>query len=460
MKFFNFNRYLFIITFLTLIYGCTTDYQKKPNTKMDQYSYELGVIGGFSELINAGVKELALSAPMISSEMDRFILDAEPIALKYDVSTYRESDLIVTDLFPSDVAKDKDVLLLFTGKTLEKYLTLKTDKKRLEESGMYNGPARIEISRRFGRMLSYSPRKINKLLSQNTSFRTMDDFGIRANNLFLYYKDLKKAEAFYTNILGMEKIADYEMAVILRMAEDSFLILVDSSKGMHTSEEPKTVALALLTDQLEEWYSYLLRKKVSIKYKFSPEEGSPHDGFVAIDPEGYLLEFENFNQHPENENFIPLLNQNKTKQIPYQNPIKLNVHSTIIWLYYKDLLSMEKFYQDVLGLEIVADQGWTKIYKVSNTGFIGMVDEKRGMHKHTKRKAVNVGFIIDDLESWFEYSKENKLLKLYDQELGSGPETRYKSFVGFDPEDYFLEFDRFFPHEDNELLLEYLNAGN
>jgi len=427
---------------------------------MDQYSYELGVVGGFSELINAGVKQLGLSAPMSPEEMDAFIVDAEKVAAKYNVSSYRESDLIVTDLFPADVAKDKDVLLLFTGTTLEVYLSLKADKVKLEKAGVYDSKASIEIARRFGRMLSYSPAKINQLLSENTPFRTMRDFGIRANNLFLYYKDLEKAGAFYSKTLGMEIVADYGMALILRMSSDSYLILVDASKGMHTAEEPKTVALALLTDQLDEWYEYLKSQDVKIKYEYKPKAGSAHDGFVIVDPEGYLLEFERFNQHPENEKFIPVLNQNNTKTI-HSNlensaPDGLGFHSTIIWLYHKDLLSMQHFYQDVLGVEMVADQGWTKIYKVSDTGFIGLVDGKRGMHQFTEKKAVNVGFIIDDLKPWFEYAKENKLFELYEDELSIGPETRYKAFVGFGPENYFLEFDRFYPHDDNTTLLKHL----
>ena len=439
--------------------GCNKTSPKQ--VEIDSFSYELGVVGGFSELINAGVKQLALSAPLSPEEMDLFVEDAEKIASKYKVMVYRETDLVQTDLFPSDVAEGKDVLLLYKGSTLEQYLNLKADIRGQEESGTYGEQERIELARRFGRLLSYSPREINKLLAKNTSFRTMDDFGIRASNLFLYYQDPGKALDFYSNILGMEVVADYEMAYILRMATDSYLILVDASKGMHKADEPKTVALALLTGQLDQWYQYLLTQQVLIKYEYQIKEGSAHDGFVVVDPEGYLLEFEQFNQHPENERFIPILNQNKKNPIPAARdsklPEELSIHSTITWLYYKDLLAMQNFYQDKLGLILVADQGWTKIYKVSDTGFLGIVDEKRGMHSFTEKKAVNLGFIVDDLEGWFAYAKEKKLFALYEEELGIGPEMRYKAFVGFCPEDYYLEFDRFFPHDDNSLLLNYLN---
>ncbi len=452
---------LIIAIAIPLFFGCSTDKQKSKNLIVDQYSYELGVIGGFSELISAGVKQLALSAPLSPGEMVHFQVDAEKIAAKYNVSVYRESDLIVTDLFPSDVASGKDVLLLYRGTTLEEYLSLKSDKAKLEKNGDYESKARIGVARRFGRMLSYSPREINRLLAQNSSFRTLDDFGFQANNLFQYYKDLEKAVEFYSKTLGMELVADYGMAYILRMCSDSYLILVDADKGMHTAEEPKTVALALLTDNLDGWYTYLKSQEVTIKYEYQPKEGSAHDGFVAIDPEGYLLEFEQFNQHPENERFIPILKLNKQNAIQsvQQNrlPDGLTIHSTITWLYYKDIRAMQNFYQDVFGLEMVADQGWTKIFKVSDTGFLAIVDEKRGMHSYTEKKAVNVGFIIDDLEGWYKYARDNKLFDLFEDELGVGPETRYKAFVGFCPEGYFLEFDHFYPHDDNTLLLQHLN---
>ena len=447
-------KYTYAFLFTALIFGC-----QSCNNQTDQYSYELGVVGGFSELIAAGVKQLALSAPMSQKEMDKFIVDAQKVAKKYGVSVFRESNLIVTNLFPADVAKDKEVLLLYTGNTKDAYLQLKKDKTQLEKTATYDTKASMDISRRFGRLLSYSPKKINALLAQNTDFRTMTDFGIKATNLFLYYKDLKAAGDFYVSTLGMELVADYEMALILRMTTDSYLILVDAEKGMHTAEEPKTVALALLTDQLKEWYDYLESQQVPIKYKY--KEGAAHDGFVVIDPEGYLLEFERFNQHPENEKFMPILQKNKPNSTPHNaqgtKPEALKIHSTITWLYNKDVLGMQNYYHDVLGLEMVADQGWTKIYQVSNTGFLAIVDERRGMHNFTEKKAVNVGFILEDLPAWFDYVKTNDLMELRDTTLNIGPETRYKSFVAYGPEQYYLEFDAFFPHGDNVQLLKYLD---
>ncbi len=436
---------IYLLAFIS--FSCVS---KKEGT-IDQLSYDLGTVAGFCELIAADVKQLALSPVIEPENMDEFYEKALSIAQKFNVSVYRENDLIVTDLFPADVAIGKEVLLFYKDRTLDTYHQLK-DEIGLVTNGSLE---QRELSRRFGRMLSYSPQKINQLLSQNTNFRTLSDFGIRANNLFLYYDDLPAATSFYSGVLGLELLTEYDNASILRIAGDSYIILVDAAKGMHSTKEPKTVALALLTNQLAEWYDHLKSKNVAIKYNYKPNEGGAHDGFVAIDPEGYLLEFETFKQHPENERFMPYLNENETIMTSNSG---LGFNGTITWLYYKDILAMEGFYQKVFGLSLVADQGWAKVYRVTDTGYIGLVDEGRGMHQFTEDKAVTVSVIIDDLDGWFDYVKTNDVIPLRSKEVSTGPDSMYRAFVGYDPEGYFLEFDRFYEHPINHKLMNYLRT--
>lgn len=133
---------------------------------IDTRSYRLGGIGAFAELVGAGVKKLALSAVMTSSEVDALIAEAEVIVKRNHALLYRESDLIVTDLFPPDVAAGKQVLVIYAGTTLDEYQALKRDRARLMASGEYTGAAREEIARRFGRLLSYPEWKIDQLLKE------------------------------------------------------------------------------------------------------------------------------------------------------------------------------------------------------------------------------------------------------------------------------------------------------
>jgi len=422
-------------------------------TAEQRYAYQLGNVGSFAEIINAGAKDLALSSPMSPTEMDEFMPLAKEVAARHSVEVYREDDLVVTQLFPANVATGKEVLVLYQGHTLDTYQKLKADKVQA------NGDAEkeLDISRRFGRLLSYTPRKINRLLAENTDYRTLDDFGIKATNVFLYYKDLPRATRFYKDVVGLELLTEYDNASVFIIANGAYLICVDAAKGMHSADEPKSVALAFLTDQLPEWYAHVQAQNVPIKYTYKPREGGPHDGFVAIDPEGYLLEFEEFKPHKENEPFATILANNpRTETSIEANGKKLSFFGAITWLYHKDVLGMQNFYEDVMGLELAADQGWTKIYRATDGGYIGLVDERRGMNDYSDEKAVTVSFFMEDLQGWYDYVKAHKPFELRSEELGAEPDGRYRAFVGYGPEKYFLEFDAFGEHADNVRLLQTL----
>lgn len=425
-----------------------------PTLRIDPASYALGTIGGFSELVNSGVKKLALSEVLAPEAMDRLWPEAVKVAERNHVQLYRESGLLVTDLFPADVAKGKDVLLIYQGTTKDEYLQLKADAAKLDQAGQYVGSAREAVARHFGRLLSYPPVHINQLLAEQTSFRTLRDFGIRGSNLFFYYRDLNRATNFYQRTLGFELLADYDMARIFRIVGDSYLILVDAAKGMHQADEPKSVALALLTGQLEEWHRYLGAKGISPRAPFALKPGRPHDGFVVEDPEGYLLEFERFNPHPENEDFLPLLASSPPVRTPESTvPEGLGFTATIGWLYYQDLPKMEIFWSEVMGFRQVVNQGWAKVYQGSKSGFIGLVDERRGMNRATEKKAVNVSFMVDDLDGWFGYVKTRQAFALRGTAVSDDDAGRYRAFVGYDPEGYYLEFDTFREHPLNTKLI-------
>ena len=113
-----------------------------------------------------GVKTLALSEVMSPEEMDAIMEDADVIAKRNEVEMWRETDFLVTDLYPANVASGKHVLLIYTGDTLDQYLAIKADKAALLAAGQYSGEARAEIARRFGRLLSYPEPVIDELLAR------------------------------------------------------------------------------------------------------------------------------------------------------------------------------------------------------------------------------------------------------------------------------------------------------
>ncbi|MCP4902539.1 MAG: VOC family protein [bacterium] len=286
---------------------------------------------------------------------------------------------------------------------------------------------------------------------------------IIANNAFYYYADLEAAWHFYSDTLGFETVADYGFAKIMRIAQTSYLTLVDAESGMHSANEPKTVAIALVTDELDDWYDYLVASGVSMKSSsFEPKEGSPHDGFVAIDPEGYYLEFERFNAHPENEKLTPILDGLGSvypgADTATSRPANLGIKATVLWLYTPDVEAMRQFYEDVMGFELTVDQGWAKIHATSPTGFIGPVDGARGMHSWTENKGVTVSFFTTDIDGWFAHLKEQPNFVLRTEEIIEESRAGARVFVGYDPDGYFIEFDEFFEAEGNAELLERLQS--
>ena len=293
------------------------------------------------------------------------------------------------------------------------------------------------------------------LFAQNNPVNPMDEFGTTASNVFFYYEDVEAATKFYKEVMGFHVAADYGFAKIMQVAPKSFITLVDHTKGMHSADEPKTTAIALVTDQLDEWWDYIQTQDVAMRStEYTPKEGSAHDGFVAIDPEGYFLEFERFNPHAENVNFMPLLDASETLYAHADSnvPEGLGFKATVVWFYYEDMEGIQRFYEDVMGLDLVADQGWAKIYQIGPTGYLGPVDETRGMHNFTEKKAVTLSIITDDIDGWYEYVTSHEAIEMRSEEISDT--ERYRAFVGYDPAGYYLEWDIFKASPENEKLVE------
>jgi catechol 2,3-dioxygenase-like lactoylglutathione lyase family enzyme len=284
----------------------------------------------------------------------------------------------------------------------------------------------------------------------------LQDLGITANNAFFYYADVERAARFYTDTLGFTVVADYGFAKILRLASTSFLTLVDATQGMHAADEPKTTALALVTDDLDAWHARVTARGVPLRGPYRTTPGRPHDGFVAIDPEGYFLEFERFNPHEENVRLMPVLDGLRPLAASGAPPAA-GVKATVLWLYYRDLPAAQRFYEEKLGFSLIVDQGWAKIYRTSASGFVGLVDGARGMHRPTEKKGVTASFFTDAIDEWYARVRDGRLFELRTTGgVNRDEQGRYRAFVGYDPEGYYLEFDVFLPHERNTRLLEAL----
>jgi catechol 2,3-dioxygenase-like lactoylglutathione lyase family enzyme len=287
---------------------------------------------------------------------------------------------------------------------------------------------------------------------------SVEDLNVQANLVFLYYEDLATAQDFYANILGLEMVLDYGFAKLFRVSMTTYVGLVDEQRGMHRTTEPKTVTLSFVTNEIDEWYTYLKEKGVEMRGKLGDAKRHPTRGFVAYDPEGYFLEFERFLDHSQNTKLLTRLSRYEPVYPPDaadpSRPKNLGIQANIVWLYYRDLDRAQAFYEDILGLELITDQGFAKVYACSLTGYIGLVDESQGLHRFSKEKAVTVSFISSQIDEWYSYLMEQGLQMR--EALSDGELIPVRAFVTYDTAGYFLEFDWFYEDDRNAKILGYL----
>ena len=118
---------------------------------------------------------------------------------------------------------------------------------------------------------------------------------------FLYYKNLAEAENFYGGILGFKKDFDGGWVKIFRIADGGRVGIVDETKGLLKTASDKPVMLSIDTSEIGRWYERVKLKGASyIKTHLKPEGGNFVTSFMLIDPEGYHVEFFQWNKEHKN----------------------------------------------------------------------------------------------------------------------------------------------------------------
>ena len=135
--------------------------------KIDKLSFQLGMINCFAEMVSCGVKMLALSPPIDPEDYEMIKNASDEIVKGFGIKSYLETSLIITDLQSEEFTQGKWSILYYEeDSVLKTYLTLKEKKSVLEKTSQYDKKARKELSREFGRLLSYPEEKIEEKISK------------------------------------------------------------------------------------------------------------------------------------------------------------------------------------------------------------------------------------------------------------------------------------------------------
>ena len=280
---------------------------------------------------------------------------------------------------------------------------------------------------------------------------------IIATNAFYYYNDVESAWGFYRDTLGVETVVDYGFAKIVRMADSSYLTLVQASEGMHSTDEPKTVTLNLVTDELNRWYEYLQSNGVLMHGELTDADGGSPNSFVIEDPEGYYLKFVRYNPHPDHESYVAAFAEaTPVQSAAGTDDAQLSVRATAFSAYFNDLKSVRSFYEGLFGVSPSGQLNGVDAYQLSSSGFLLLVDGGDELHQPTEKNAVTYSFLSTDVDGWFDRANGWEGFELRTPEIFNEGGGLVRVFVGYDPTGIFLEWDTFQNAPENEALLNYL----
>jgi lactoylglutathione lyase len=113
------------------------------------------------------------------------------------------------------------------------------------------------------------------------------------------------------------------------------------------------------------------------------------------------------------------------------------VRGVITWLYYRDLSKAQQFYEDIMGFTLEVDQGWSKIYKIRDGAYVGLVDGAHGYHTANNVKPVILCLNVKDAEAWHRKLIENGLD--IEEQLQESTRLKIKVFMFKDIEGYTIE---------------------
>jgi predicted enzyme related to lactoylglutathione lyase len=108
--------------------------------------------------------------------------------------------------------------------------------------------------------------------------------------VFLYYKDLGSAEAFFATTLGFKKATDLDWVKIFQTVPGSSIGCVKEGRASLKTSADKPVMVSWVVDDVQAWHRRLASKNVKIVQAVHESKEPPMKSFLFQDPTGYTFE--------------------------------------------------------------------------------------------------------------------------------------------------------------------------
>ena len=119
-----------------------------------------------------------------------------------------------------------------------------------------------------------------------------------------------------------------------------------------------------------------------------------------------------------------------------------NPYASITFLTYEDMEAGDHFYRVILGLPLVEDQKWAKVYRIHGCAYVGIVDARRGLVEKPVGSGSLLSIVVDDVGAWYGRLKDVPSIEIL------GPpsivlDIPVYSFFFKDPAGYHVEIQAF-----------------
>ncbi len=119
-----------------------------------------------------------------------------------------------------------------------------------------------------------------------------------------------------------------------------------------------------------------------------------------------------------------------------------NPYASITFLTYEDMAVGDRFYRVILGLPLIEDQEWAKVYRIHGCAHVGIVEARRDLVEKPVGSGTLLSIVVDDVDAWYRKLKDEPSIEIL------GPPSMVLdipvySFFFKDPAGYHVEIQAF-----------------
>ena len=113
------------------------------------------------------------------------------------------------------------------------------------------------------------------------------------------------------------------------------------------------------------------------------------------------------------------------------------ISDLITFLYTDDLAGSARFYEEILGLELVIDQGSCRIWRAAGSGYVGLCEREDA----ARPDGVILTLVTDEVDAWAEHLRQHGVA--LEEEPRFNPRYGIYHLFARDPSGYRIEIQRF-----------------